>query len=452
MHISTRVLPICLLSLAFGLPVANSAHAQQESTAADTTEAQPQEESASGDTTAVQPGVQGAPNPLQDNVRLVVGQDLIDESFPSSIPIPGTDVRFKIGGYAKLDYIQDFDPIGSRYEFESATIPVEGTPEAELGGRTTLHAKETRFNFDVRTVVTNEHYGWTFPLRVFMEWDFFEDNPDLFRQPRLRQAFGVVGRFLAGQTWSINADLEALPGNIDFGGGDGVYGDRVAQIRWQDKLGERLRWTVGVEEPKSQIANPFDLEGSSRQTLPNFAGALRWTSAGGTHLQVGADLFQLRWQGGETGPDATAMGFGVNLTGRILLDSNNTNTILFGTSTGLGSSHRVLLLEFEPNDAVVTADDGLDVTSHWQGYAGFSHYWNESFNSTVSLYYARLNNSEFQSGDNIHDGGTFHINLIWFPYKYVSTGIEYMRGLRRNKDGAEGTANRVQLMAKFKIP
>ncbi len=59
-------------------------------------------------------GVQGAPNPLQDDKRYLTGQDLLDESFPNSLPIPGTQTRFAVGGYAKLDFIHDLDFVGDR--------------------------------------------------------------------------------------------------------------------------------------------------------------------------------------------------------------------------------------------------------------------------------------------------------------------------------------------------
>ena len=394
-------------------------------------------------------GMQGAPNPLQDDHRYLTGKDLLDDSFPNSIPIPGTDARFAIRGYAKLDFIQDLDYVGDRFEFELATIPVEGTPEAALDGRTTLHAKETRIGFDFRTTARNEKHGWEFPLQAFLEIDFFEDREELSRQPRLRHAYGVVGRFLVGQTWTISADLEALAGTIDFSGGDALYGDRVAQIRMQDRAGKNLQWAFGLEDPKGDIGNPLELPGQNRPSLPNLAGKLRWTSERGSHFQVAADVFQLDWQGGDTGPSDTEIGFGLNLTGRWLLGKGGNNAIMGGGTIGQGSAHRVVALE-GGNDAVITPD-GMDVMSHWQAYIGYSHYWTKSLNSTISTAWTELDNSVFQPGDAIHRAGSFHLNLIWFPYKLASTGFEIMWGVRENKDGAEGTAFRIQYMAKFKF-
>ena len=95
--------------------------------------------------------------------------------------------------------------------------------------------------------------------------------------------------------------------------------------------------------------------------------------------------------------------------------------------------------------------DGLDAMQHWQVYGGYSLYWSDSFNSTVSAAWAQLDNSEFQPDDSIRKAGSVHANLIWFPYRMASTGIEVMWGRRENKDGASGNAWRIQGMVKFKF-
>ena len=45
------------------------------------------------------------------NNQNLSGNDLsiyIDKNFPNSIPIPGTNIRFAIGGYVKTDFIVGF--------------------------------------------------------------------------------------------------------------------------------------------------------------------------------------------------------------------------------------------------------------------------------------------------------------------------------------------------------
>ena len=398
-------------------------------------------------------GEQGSLIPMQRDgaEEYLTGQDLLDASFPNSLPIPGSGARFKIGGYAKLDWIQDLDYVGDRFEFELATIPVAGTTESQLGGRSTMHAKESRINFEVRGVAQNEEHGWEFPLKAFVEIDFFDDRESFRYQPRLRHAYGVVGRFLAGRTWAITTDLAALAGTVDFSGGDSLYGGRVSQVRFEDNISDSLKYIVGIEDPNTAIGNPQGLGGADRPSLPNFAGSLRWTLDSGLHFSLGADIFRLEWQGADGGPSDTEFGYAAVLAGRYAIGESRKTTISGSATVGSGAAHRVISLSWDGgNDAVITPN-GLDVMSHWQIYGGLSHYWRPDLNSTFSYAIAELDNSQFQPGSAIHRAQSLHANLVWYPYKLVSTGIEIMWGERENFDGAKGDAVRIQWMAKYQF-
>mgnify|MGYP000424546531 CR=1 FL=1 len=76
------------------------------------------------------------------------------------------------------------------------------------------------------------------------------------------------------------------------------------------------------------IGNPFGLEGQGRTSLPNFAGKLRWMGKGGSHIQLGADVFRLEWQGGDAFPSDAQMGFGATLSGRHLVGASKKNAIV----------------------------------------------------------------------------------------------------------------------------
>lgn len=116
---------------------------------------------------------------------------------------------------------------------------------------------------------------------------------------------------------------------------------------------------------------------------------------------------------------------------------------------GSGAANRVVSLSFDGGNSAVITPAGLDAMSHWQIYGGYSHYWLDSLNSALVVAHAELDNSEFQPGTAIHKASSVHLNLVWFPYKSVSTGIEFMWGRRENNDGTDGTANRIQVMAKY---
>mgnify|MGYP001828102302 FL=1 len=399
--------------------------------------------------TGAQRGMQGAINPLQENKNYLTGDDLLDESFPGSIPIFGSDWRFAMRGYIKLDAIQDFDYVGNRFEFYTPSIPVEGEPEASFGGRTTVHAKETRFGFDFRKRVTSAK-GNEYPLQAFLEFDFFDDREDFRYQPRLRHAYGVIGRLLAGRTWTTSADLSVLAGTIDFDAGDSLYGNRVSQVRWADRLNDNTTWALALEDNRSEISNPLGFEGRNRPETPNLSGYLRWNQ-GRTHLGLGWDLFSLQWQGGETGPDDTEVGWGLALSGRYLLGTASRNAISGQLTWGKGSAYQVLSYSGVGAGAVLDPTGNIELLQHWQAYLAYNHYWSENLNSSFVFAHADVDTTDYMLEDRIKSVSTVHANLIWFPYKSVSTGVELMWGERENMNGATGEATRFQFMVKYKF-
>ena len=402
-------------------------------------------------TDTIAPGLQGSINPLTDNTPILSGDELIDDSFPSSLPIFGSNVRMRIGGYVKADFIHDFDYIGDRWEFELGSIAVEGSPERELGGITTFHVKQTRVNFDFRSKAKWKN-GREFPMQVFVEIDWFFDSDEFRLIPRMRHAYGVIGRLLIGRTWTNSGDVSTLPGTIDFAGGDALYGGRVAQIRWQDTFGKNFSYTVALEETGGQIDNPDNFDGAFRPLYPNLAGNVKYKSANGSSFQLGLDVFALSWKGSTATPNVTETGYAITGTGRFVFNvSHHQDSFVYGGGFGQGQGHRIIALSWDRKASGVITEDGLDLSPAWFAYAGFNHYWSKSLNSTISTHWTETDLSEFSSDDTIRRAGSFHANLIWFPYSRISTGIEYMWGVRENKNGIEGTASRIQFMAKFKF-
>lgn len=402
-------------------------------------------------TDTIAPGMQGSINPMTDNTAVLTGTELLDESFPSSLPIFGSDVRMRIGGYVKADFIKDFDYVGDRYEFELGSIAVEGSPERDLGGITTFHVKQTRLNFDFRSKAKWKN-GKEFPMQVFLEVDWFFDQDEFRLIPRMRHAYGVIGRLLVGRSWTNSGDLSTLPGTIDFAGGDALYGGRVAQIRWQDSFGKNFTYAVALEEPGGQIENPNDLEGALRSQWPNLAGNIKFKSSNGSSFQLGLDFFAHTWRGPESVPNDTQVGYAVTGSGRFAFNlSHYKDSFVYGAGFGQGQAHRIIALSWDGKASGVITEDGLTLAPAWFGYAGFNHYWSKSLNSTFSTAWAETDLSEDQSPNTIKRAGSFHANLIWFPYPRISIGGEYMWGIRQNNDGVEGTASRIQFMAKFKF-
>lgn len=396
-------------------------------------------------------GIQGSINPLRDNRPVITGDDLLDESFPNSLPLFGSDIRMRIGGYVKADFIRDFDHVGDPYEFELGSIAVDGSPEQDLGGTTTFHVKESRVNFDLRSKAQWKN-GKEFPMQVFVEFDWFFDSPSMALNTRLRHAYGVIGRILVGRTWTTSGDLTALTGTIDFSGGDALYGGRVTQIRWQDNISKSFSYALAIEETFAQVDNPYDLGGGFRPPWPNFAGMIKWKTFNGSSIQLGGDVFPVSWVGPDSVPNVQKVGAALTVMSRIVFNvTEYKDAFVWGVGFGQGQAHKIIALSWDGKASGVVTPDGLDLNTAWFAYAGYNHYWSKKLNSTIATHWAGTDLAAIQADNTIQKAGSVHVNLIWFPYKLVSTGIEYMWGTRENKNGTQGTASRIQFMVKYKF-
>ena len=125
-------------------------------------------------------------------------------SKPESAFCIGKHLEFPLGGFARLDLIHDFDPIGDRYEFVTTSIPTDES----TGQRTTVSARQTRFNLDVL------HSGNS--LHLFAEGDFFGDGGDF----RLRHTYGEFRGAMVGQNWSTFQDTSIIPATLDYEGAE----------------------------------------------------------------------------------------------------------------------------------------------------------------------------------------------------------------------------------------
>jgi hypothetical protein len=105
-----------------------------------------------------------------------------------------------------------------------------------------MHARESRFGVDIRSVTEREC-----PCRYFLKWIFIIwIVAPLIRLPDLRHFYGVVGRLLVGRTWGTQSDLFAVPITIDFAAGDALTGTEGLRsglkTNWANRSTMRWPW------------------------------------------------------------------------------------------------------------------------------------------------------------------------------------------------------------------
>jgi hypothetical protein len=361
-------------------------------------------------------------------------QDTVDPP----LTIRWKEARLQFGGYVKLDAMYDVDPVGNADSFATNSIPVAGDPDAELGSSTNLSARQTRLDVDFRS---DTPVGL---MRAYVEGDFFGSGNSF----RLRHAYGEWKGLLAGQTWSTFQDISALPFTWDFRGPDAQIFTRQPQIRYTAKPSDHFEWAVAIEDPDSQIDDPSNIGGSGRSEWPDIPAHLRFTQAWG-HIQLGGILRQLRFVSDGGGIDDSSFGFGLDLAGKLKIAQKN--ALMGHVAFGSGIGRYIKAFGGTNSDAVVTPSGEVEVLDAWAAVLGYTHHWNEQLNSTISGAFAEIDNDDSQSDDAIKAIHSFHLNLVYSPYRLLSMGPEIMYGMRENKNGADGDAVRMQFSIQYKF-
>lgn len=354
------------------------------------------------------------------------------------VTIKGTDITLKFGGFAKVDFIQDFDPIGNENQFKVNSIPVEGDPDAELGGNTNVSAKQTRFSLDV---VGGTKAG---DVHAYVEGDFFGDSNAF----RLRHGYGEWKGLLGGQTWTTFQDISARPHTLDYEGPDSEVFVRQAMIRYTGKASDSLQWAIAVEDPGSQITNSSDLSGSGRNNFPDIPAHVRFSSKN-AHIQIGGILRQIRFVSSDGATKESTTGWGLNLSGKIgFLEKD---AFMGHVAFGSGIGRYIESFSGTNSDAVLTADGDLEALDAWTVTLGYEHQWDPRFRSTLAGGFAKVDNDPAQPGDAIKSSTSVHVNLVYSPNRLLSLGPELMWGERKNFNDASGEAWRFQFSIQYKF-
>lgn len=341
--------------------------------------------------------------------------------------IPKTKTQMKVGGYVKLDFIHDFNPIASPDFFDVSKIPTDGSQ----GQSTHLHAKETRLFWDVRTP---SKVG---ELRAYAEGDFYGTNGAF----RLRHAFVEIGgKWLAGQWWSNFMDENIIPNTLDFEKPAAYAFKRDAMLRYKHALSEHAYFAVAVEEPSTNAQTPAQ-PGKFESPLPDITARYRLTKKWG-HLQLSAFTAKLVYRFTDNTKDAVTL-YGANLSGQVNFNESRNKIIyqaVYGQGVGRYRGGLSAGLDDQGNLQALP-EGGLTL--------GLEHQWNAAFSSLLVYNTGFVNNSDGQPGNALKRADYAAANLVWHFAENAFAGVEYLWGLRRDFDDEEGTANRLQLSVRY---
>jgi hypothetical protein len=368
-----------------------------------------------------------------------------------SFKLPGSNTSVTLGGYVKLDAVFSNPHIGAGTNVDlflnPAAIPVGPGAEDHKRNQVDFGARESRLFAKTSTPT---------PLGDFnthVEADFYgADGNEIVSNShglRLRHAYGTLGNFLAGQTWTNFMNAAALPDTLDFGGPVGQIFDRQAQVRWTQSFaaspfGTGGQWSVGLENPETNVQIPGAATLiSGRDRWPDITGqALFNTSIG--KISVHGVARQLRVDSATPSAVDQKWGGAVSVAG--VLPSVGKDDFRFTASAGTAIGR--YLDGFFP-DAILGKDGQIRLPKQFGWFAAYRHYWFDQLRSNLVLSTASERNPAGAPANTNKSTVSAHVNLIWSPVANTDLGLEYIFANRKTEDGLKGDLNRLQASAKY---
>ncbi len=305
------------------------------------------------------------------------------------------ETRNEFSGYIKLDAIfsQENDGAGSLREQALLTLNENELEDEE--GDLTFSAFESRIKFShVRTGTPVGDFS------AVVEGDFYSGaNQNIFN---LRHAYFTHENLLLGQTWSTFMDLGALAETADFGGPAARIFVRQPQVRYKIPFGSSSL-ELAAEEPLN----------SPDPILPDLVA--RYTVKGDFgHLTLGALYQHINNEEEESDVDDTANAFAGRISGRLNFWGDNLKFAVI-SGTGLGR-----YLNFNDQTSFGIIDNDIELSEQTGFKLAYQHVYTPTLRSTIR--YAQTTND--LDGEDTGDFTSFHINLIYNPYKPLKFGAE----------------------------
>ena len=350
------------------------------------------------------------------------------QASPSPITFSSGSWQLTLGGYFKLDLIHDFDPISSPDAFDPRGIPVNGSE----GTNTRIHARQTRLSLGIKGP------GEGRDLELFLEGDLYGTGNTF----RMRHAYAQYGVLLAGQTWTTFMDERNIPPTIDFETPLAAPLARQGLLRFTAGISKGADLAFGIEESDPEVLIPPGVPGTTEKTLPDLTARFRLIRSRG-HVQLSGFVGRTRFRAAAGASDVTIGG--VLASARIRLLERDAAYAEVGYGPGMGRYRGAASAALDPSGRLRTVDVvGLTV--------GYQHYWSARW-STNPVASPAWVLSEVADPATANDSFNYvAVNLLyWFLEQRAWIGAEYLYGRRELRNGAHGSANRLQLATRFNL-
>jgi DcaP outer membrane protein len=353
----------------------------------------------------------------------------------SEQPKPSSSIDFY--GYAMLDSGYNFGSINPDwFDVMRPTQLPSSTGEYGPNGSTFAGVRQTRFG--VKTFTPTD-FG---DLKTIFEFELFGTGVDAGQTTfRLRQAWGELGHFGGGQTWSPFMDIDVFPNSLEYWGPNGMVFFRNVQVRWTPIQGAS-NVVIALERPGASADGGVY---SDRIELQNVVPQFKWPDLSGHvriardwgYIQVAAIVRKIAWV--DTNPvqfnlSGTAIGWGVNTTSNVKFTKNDIGrfAVVYGEGVENYMNDAPVDVGIRNNFSnPVTPIKGVPLPV--LGVVAFlDHNWSERFSTAVGYSMVNIENSNAMTASSFHQGHYALGNLLYHPVKQVTIGGEFQFGRRVN--------------------
>ncbi len=368
---------------------------------------------------------------------------------------PDPKPSFEIYGFAMLDIGHDFKQINPNW-FDTMRVTKLPSFANQFGHDNSTFAGVRQSRLGVRSS-TPTALG---DLKTTFEFELFGTGGDEGQTTfRLRHAYGELGAFGAGQTWSPFMDPDVFPNSLEYWGPTGMVFFRNVQVRWMPVKGEHSL-TLALERPGASgdqgvYADRVELQNvKGRFPMPDISGAYKYAQDWG-YVRAAGMLRLIKWDDlldDQFDLSGDATGWGLNLSSN--LNAGKKDVIRLQLVFGEGIQN---YMNDSPVDIGIVNNFSNPVTPILGkpvpivGLVAFlDHTWNEKFTSSVGYSRQDNDNTEAQSPDAFRDGQYALGNVLYTPVPNVMVGGELQWGRRENfSDGFQSDGLKVQFSFKY---
>ncbi|WP_263365775.1 DcaP family trimeric outer membrane transporter [Edaphobacter bradus] len=280
-------------------------------------------------------------------------------------------------------------------------------------------------------------------LKTTFEWELFGTGVDAGQTTfRLRHAWGEMGHFGAGQTWSPFMDIGVFPDSVEYWGPNGMVFFRNVQFRFTPLQKGDSNIQIALERPGASADQGIY---AGRVELANVVPHFKWPDLSGHvkyagdwgYVQVAGIVRKIAWVDTGTGPfhlSGYAVGAGVNVSSNLKFTKRDTGKLAVMYGHGV---------ENYMNDAPVDIGVKNNFSNPIRPIKGVAlpvlgvvafldHVWSTRYATSVGYSMLNIDNSNASAPSDFHQGHYALGNLLYHPVPRVTMASEFQFGRRVN--------------------